>query len=133
MNYLNLIFRICADELYFFTFILFIDSKMTKSYFKTSFLFFQVVILFYQFSTLRAFPIGTLFLIAVSTFYIQFIWKYNLKQSLWISIQFIISHYILSFLIVIILFFVVFHHMSLPSFYQNIVFRNLTYYSLSDI
>ena len=97
MNYLNLIFQICADELYFFTFILFIDSKMTKSYFKTSFLFFQVVILFYQFSTLRAFPIGTLFLIAVSTFYIQFIWKYNLKQSLWISIQFIISHYILSF------------------------------------
>src|SRR5699024_5421297 len=119
MNYLNLIFQICADELYFFTFILFIDSKMMKSYFKTSFLFFQFIILFYQFSILRAFPVGMLFLILVPTLYIQFIWKYSLKQSLWISIQFTATHYFLSILLGIILFFIDFHHMSLPSFYQN--------------
>ena len=89
MNYLNLIFQICADELYFFTFILFIDSKMTKSYFKTSFLFFQMVILIYQFSIIRIFPIGLLFLIIIPTLYIQFIWKYRFKSSLWICIQFL--------------------------------------------
>lgn len=133
MNYLNLIFRICADELYFFTFILFIDSKIPKSYFRTSFLFFQVVILFYQISILRAFPIGMFFLIAIPTFYIQFIWKYELKQSLWISIQFTATHYLLSILIGVILFFVDFHNMSLPSFYQNVVYNNIIYYSLKDI
>ncbi|CVI71960.1 hypothetical protein NDGK_02388 [Clostridiales bacterium CHKCI001] len=133
MNYLNLIFRICADELYFFTFILFMDSKMPKSYFKISFLFFQAVILFYQFSTLRAFPIGMLFLIAIPTFYIQFIWKYDFKHSLWINIQFTATHYFLSILIGIILFFVDFHNMNFPSFYQNIIYNNITYYSLKDI
>src|SRR5699024_10024280 len=127
MNYLNLIFRICADELYFFTFILFIDSKMTKSHFKTSFLFFQAIILFYQFSILRIFPFVIILLIIIPTVYIQFFYKYNLKKSLWINFQFIVSHYLLSFFIGTILFFVDFHHMSLPSFYQTVIYNNITY------
>lgn len=133
MNYLNLIFQICADELYFFTFILFIDSKMTKSHFKTSFLFFQTIILFYQFSILRIFPFVIILLIIIPTIYIQFFYKYNFKKSLLINFQFIVSHYLLSFFIGTILFFVDFHHMSLPSFYQTVIYNNITYYSLKDI
>ena len=125
MNYLNLIFQICADELYFFTFILFIDSKMTKSHFKTSFLFFQAIILFYQFSILRIFPFVIILLIIIPTVYIQFFYKYNLKKSLWINFQFIVSHYLLSFFIGTILFFVDFHHMSLPSFYQTVIYNKV--------
>ncbi|MGN0396655.1 MAG: GHKL domain-containing protein [Candidatus Fimimorpha sp.] len=133
MNYLNLIFRICADELYFFTFMLFIDSKVSRSYFRTSFLFFQIVILFHQIRILRTFPFVTILLIIISTIYIKLIWKHKLRQCLWIDLQFIITHYLLSFIIGVILFFVDFYNAIVPSHYQNFIYHNAEYYSLKDI
>lgn len=133
MNYLNLIFRICADELYFFTFILFIDSKVLKSYFRTSFLFFQIVILFYQIHALRAFPFGIIFLIIIPSIYIKVMWKYRFRHSIYISAQFIMLYYMLFFLIGSILFLMDYYHMLAPDLYQNFIYHNAEYYSLKDI
>lgn len=133
MNALNFLCRICADELYFFTLILFMDSKLQKGYFKISFLFFQIVILFYQISLLRIFPFATIFLVTIPTIFIKFIWKYQLKRSLWISLQFTTIHYIISLLVEIIIFFVDFYRMTLPVFYEEGIYHNMAYYSLKDI